>query len=151
MKFVVLAFIASISTIGYSQITIKEMMNIHSMDMDHFETFAIKKGFTFDVIKEDENIFGSCYVKGKGTNTQYIELDSHFYNEGIRVKYQIHNTTTFLSIKNELNALGFKLIKTETFDGSISKTYSNNKWKITVYSGKDGDGDPWFEIDFYRL
>ena len=52
----------------------------------------------------------------------------------------------YLAFKDQLRLNNFKLISTENFQGSIMKDYINSKWKASINSGKDDDGQVSYEI-----
>lgn len=128
--------------------TFSEMKNIQKMDLNKFETYCLSKGFKFDSVTDDEIDFSLSYTKGSELNTKYII----FYNKYRRtqknvVEYQTASIIEYLSIKKELEATGFTLKETSTYNGVLFKDYTNDAFLITVVTGKH----PELEKDWYQI
>jgi hypothetical protein len=130
--------------------TVAEMIKVYKMDLDDFETFAISKDYKFNKVVDQEEIYGTTYVKGLGTNTKFLTLNTKFFNVGKRVRLLTYKSVEFLNFKKELISKGFKLIKTESVDGTIKKTYTLIDWVFEIFNGVDVDGDAYFEINLTK-
>ncbi|MFM7671613.1 MAG: hypothetical protein ACKO6Q_03330 [Bacteroidota bacterium] len=129
-----------------AQLSLNEMFAVNKMDLDQFESFALRKGYSFNKIVEDENRYGLLFDKGVGVNTKFIKLYTRFYSHGKAVNMQTYNTPEYLTFKGQLNAKAFKHISSDDFEGSLAKKYAKGNWEILIYSGKDDDGDTYYEI-----
>ena len=147
MKLILTSFFIFCSLSLFSQMSLSELQNILKMDQSKFETYCLNNQFTFNKVYDDENVFGARYVKGIGMNTKYITFYDFFFDDGKHVTYQTHNTTEYLKIKTEMDNQGFKLIKTESYRDNIVRDYSNQKFEMTIYSGKDEANDNKYEIN----
>ena len=141
-----------ISTLCNAQITLIDMKTIIKMDYDSFETFAMKKGFSFSNIQSDEQkkpYESVTYTKGLGKNTKYITLYSKFIDFNKRsVIYQTNNETEYLLIKNQMKEQGFVLFDTEHFQerGVLFKTYKNKNYTLILGTGKNEINTVTYEI-----
>jgi len=133
--------------------SLSELQSILKMDLSIFETYCINNGYKFHKVddNENDNIFGLSYVKEAGANTKYLTLNSNFFDEGVFLSYQTGSSSEYLSIKNQLEIQKFKLINTETYNGAFVKSYSNDKFNLEIFTGKDKEKHDWYEINvWYR-
>lgn len=133
------------STRSYSQLSFSEMVLVYNMNLDQFENFALKKGYSYNSIDDDERRFGLTYIKGNSYDTKFITLYTKYHYDGKAVTCQTSKDNEILSFKDQLKQNNFKLNDTENFEGSIKKVYSNSRWIIRLYSGKDDDGHIYYE------
>lgn len=128
-----------------AQLTINDMKMILKMDLDKFETFALKRGYAFNKIIDDNNIYGLIFKKGHGRETRYMSLYSKYFEYGKATVYQITNKSEYLNLKKQIEENGFKLLNIENYDGSLFKYYTNNVYEITLVSANK-NGIEIFEI-----
>jgi hypothetical protein len=147
MKYIFSLFLVCTSYFSFGQMTVSDMMKIYNMDLDQFETYAIRKGYHFYEVKSSENTFGHSYQKGTGNNTKYLTLYNKFFLYGSNLSYQTSNSNEYLLLKNELKTKGFLLKSSETFEGTINKIYKYNSWVISIYTGKNEENNEFFEIN----
>jgi hypothetical protein len=150
MKYIFSIFLVSMSYFSYGQITVSEMMRVYEMDYDQFETFALSKNFELDKVKKDENIDGYVYIKNRGLYPNYLEFDIYDRNYGKMVSFQTSINSEFLSLKIQLENLGFKLVNSNLplivgNESSFARLYKNAKWKIYISHAKLND------INCYRV
>ncbi len=112
-----------------------------------FETYCINNGYKFHQVVDDESQFGISYGKGTGVNTKYLTLYSRFYDQGKTLTFQTGSSSEYLSIKNQLEIQKFKLINTNSYDGAVVKSYSNDKFELEIYIGKDDEDYNYYEIN----
>jgi hypothetical protein len=120
----------------FSQISLTELQNILKMDQSKFETYCLSKGYEFNKIYDDENRFSSEYIKGKGVATKFLTLYERYFNDGKVIVYQTFSSDEYLSIKKQIESTGLKLIKTDSWDGKMSKDYADSNYSVSVFSGK---------------
>lgn len=122
-----------------AQLTINDIKMILKMDLDKFETFALNRGYVFNDIKENDNVYGLTFKKGHGKDTKYISLYPKYFRYSKTFTYQISNKSEFLNLKKQIEENGFKLLNMENFEGALFKYYTNNSYKITlVTANKNG-------------
>lgn len=127
MKYILSVLFIYSSYFSFGQMTFSEMIKIHKMDFEGFETYAIGRGYELENFdRDDENLNGIVYVKGVEKQTKYLKLYDKFYAWGVTVDYQTNNSTEVLNIKNQSISMGYKL----------SDTYFNDKTQVKVYSSK---------------
>jgi hypothetical protein len=120
------------------------------MDLNKFETYALNRGYNFDEVNEEEKVFGHSYRKGDGDLSKYLTLYDKFYEQNRTVTYQTSETKEYLSFKNEIERDGFQLTKTENFEGTSLKFYSNSTYNLRIYVGKGEIADNVYEINLTR-
>ncbi len=150
MKFFLVLFYIIICFKSFSQLTLVELKNILKMDLNQFETYALNQGYNFEKVKEDEKIFGHNYTKGDGNLTRYLTLYVKYYEYNRHITYQTSDTEEYLSFKKEIETEGYQLTKTENFEGTSVKFYSNSTYDLEIYVGKGEIADNVYEINFRR-
>jgi len=150
MKFILFLFYITICFKSFSQLTLVELKNILKMDLNKFETYALNRGYNFDEVNEEEKVFGHSYRKGDGDLSKYLTLYDKFYEQNRTVTYQTSETKEYLSFKNEIERDGFQLTKTENFEGTSLKFYSNSTYNLRIYVGKGEIADNVYEINLTR-
>lgn len=141
MKYIFSLLLVFSFNISFGQMTVSEMIKIYGMDLDEFETFALGKGFELHEIKNDEKINGVVYIKNRGLYPYYLELDLLNVYHGKLVSFQTSINSEFVSIKNQLKILGFKLFNDENSfidekQSMIVRSYKNIKWKVIITQDK---------------
>lgn len=130
---------------SYSQVTLNDMIKIHSMNIDEFETFCLKNNFEINEIIDTGLISGITYVKGFGNETRYI----HFYKKYIRldkrISYETSDNNEILTFKKNLNDLGFKIIESDFYknqngDNRKKTVYRNQSFEVTIILIPSSDG-----------
>lgn len=145
-KFLLLFFI---STINYAQITLNDMKTIIKMDFDSFETFAMKRGFSYQEIEETDALEKVVYMKGRGEKTKYITLYKKYFDFNKKnVVYQTDNQNEYLLFKKQLKEQGFSLFDTYQFEekGVLFKKYRDKKYELTLATGKNETNTVTYEI-----
>jgi hypothetical protein len=150
MKYFFFFIIISTSFKSFSQITINDMIAVYKMDLDQFETFVLKRGYEFSSLKDDDQVFGSTYVKGFEGNTKYITLFTRYFSDGKCVTIQTSKEDEFLKFKEQLKIYGYKLVSTKNIEGRLYKSYKNTIWNLDVFSINDGDGITGYEISLTK-
>lgn len=138
--------IISLST--YCQLSINEMISVYKMNLDQFENFSLKKGYSFHRIETDgnKNITAVSYRMGSGYNTKYIRLYTAISNLGLNVDTQTSDEKDILRIKNGLAEHGFSLINSREFEGKYFREYSKDKWLLQIFT-RNGD----YEISLSKI
>jgi len=134
MKYIFSILFLCSSYFSFGQMTLNELMKIYSMDMDQFESYAITKGYEFSNFDKDEDINGATYIKGVGKQTKYLSYYDTYFEYGKRVGYQISNSSELLSIKSQLNSLGFKLFKSYFIEDNQVKQYRNKSFELSIFT-----------------
>jgi len=156
MKFIFSLLFVFSSYFSFCQMTINEMMKLYEMDLDEFETYALGKGYELHQIKNNENINGVVYIKNPGLYPNYLELDISNVYRGRFVSFQTSNNSEFLSLKNQIKILGFKLFNDNNslFDQKESKIirqYKNKKWLVVIFQGTQDSDVHSFRVDLLKL
>jgi hypothetical protein len=150
MKYIFSLLLICSSYLSFSQMTVSDLIKIHSMNLDQLETYCLGKGFTFYQWLNNENYKGHWYVKGKGENKKNLLFHTEFYDMGKYVAYYTSNSNEYLNIKNQMKTFGFVLYSEETFDGTISKKYRNSKYQINLDNVRNKDESIEYAIDLFR-
>jgi hypothetical protein len=130
--------------------TLLELKNILKMDLSKFETYSLRKGYKFDGVSDEENVFGHTYTIGEGERTIYLTLYVKHYDNSRVVTYQTSSTKEYLSLKTEIESNGFKITKTETFDGAAANFYSNQIYDLRIFVSKGDIADNVYEINLVK-
>lgn len=144
MKYLYSIFFICLSYFSYGQMTLVDLMKIYKMDMDHFETYALSKGYNLSRFDRNDNVDGVVYVKGTGKETRHLTLYESWFTDGPSVDFQTRNSNELLNIKNQLNSLGFKIFDSYFMsDGSGTqvKKYRNNKYELQIFTIPPDDND----------
>lgn len=145
-------FTTSIIAQNYS---LSELIKINNYNLDDFDTFVTQRGYKYYESKNTDFSDATSYVfTVNGFNKAYI---SKFYQKKAdkeMVSFQTLNNTIYLKIKAELKTLGFKFIKTETFEGSTFLDYKKGKIEVSLslgtQEGLNGDKLTSYEISVTR-
>lgn len=138
MKYILLLLLVFTSNFSFSQISVGEMIKVLNMDLDQFETYALRKGYTFSEIKDEDNIYGHIYTKGIGNNKNFLSLYTKWFEEERNLNFQTWNSNDFLKIKKQLKKLGFELQLENNYKGVPYKKYRNNQFEINLYTAHEG-------------
>lgn len=89
------------------------------MDVDNFDTYVTAKGFVFS--KEDigNDVQGVEYALeisriDRLKALKFVTMYQSYYNYKNAISYQTFNKNEYISIKNQIKAMGFKLEKSDT-------------------------------------
>ena len=135
--------------------TLSELIKINNYTLDDFDTFVTQKGYKYYESKSIDYSDCTSYVYTvNGIRKSYI---SKFYRKLVdneMVSFQTPNNTIYLKIKSELKTLGFKLIKTGTFEGDTCFDYKKGKIEVSLFlctqEGLNGDKLTFYEISVTR-
>jgi hypothetical protein len=124
--------------------SINELYLMLQSGYETFDTKILQKGFEFDSAFNADNYTAYHYTLDRtkeGKAIKHISWTS--WTDGrTYIGYQIIDKKEYLSFKEELKKLGFKLIKTETVIGYLYLDYKLGKKLVTLASGKTGKDDP---------
>jgi hypothetical protein len=120
------------------------------MDLNKFETYALSKGYNFVEVTEENKVFGHTYMKGAGNLSKYLTLYVKNYDDYKKITYQTSETKEYLSFKTEIEKNGFQLTKTENFEGTSLKFYSNSIYDLRIFVGKGEIADNVYEINLIK-
>ena len=110
------------------------------MNVDNFDTYVTAKGFVFS--KEDigTDFQGVEYALEISRIERFKALKFHtlyqsYYNYKNAISYQTSNKNEYLSIKNQIKALGFKLKESDVFtksDGTSANSFDYRKGNVSI-------------------
>ncbi len=143
MKFTIsfLYFFISITSITVSAqtFTLTELVDLTTMDVDQFDTYATNKGFRYLESQDEEQIKGYryCYNQSKTSNwaEKYISLYLIDYETPSRlITYQTSKSNDYLKIKNQVKQYGFKFVEAKNNNGATFLEYKRHKLKLSLIS-----------------
>ncbi len=93
------------------------------MDVDNFDTYVTAKGFVFSKEEIANEVKGVTYALeisriDRLRALKFLSLYQSYYNYKYAISYQTVNKNEYLSIKNQLKVMGFKLEKSDIFTNS---------------------------------
>lgn len=135
--------------------TLSELIKINNYNLDNFDTYVTQKGYKYYENKSTE--FSDCTAYGftvNGFNKFYI---SKYYRKLVKnemVSFQTSNNATYLNIKLELKKIGYKLLKTGTFESSTYFDYKKGNIEVSLtldtQEGMNGHKLTTYEISVTR-
>ncbi len=139
--------------ISYGQVfTVNELINMSNMNTDEFDTFAISKGYAFFKVENDDysdNIIYAHKLKYNNIAPSYIAKYSVKKKPKTIVSFQTSEKEIYISIKNQINQLGFVFVGTDTDENkSIFLDYKKGEIKLTLTSilSVKNPGNTYYEI-----
>ena len=136
MKYFLLSILLLTTKIIFCQIMPNDMLKIHRMNFDEFETFALQHKFEFNESITNDNYKELTFVN-------YINDDVHLltltiYNDSSKiVSYSPINGNEMLKIKNWISQNGFKFTKSDNgipdgFSQSHMNWYKKNDYSFSL-------------------
>lgn len=133
-----------LTSLSYSQkCSLSEIIKMNKMNWDEFDTYANKKGYFFSKIYEHEDSYEKSYLFGNHNTIGYYVLSKTDINisenqKQILVGFKTSKKEDYLSIKNQINELGFKYTSTGTvtddaYDG-VYLEYQKGDYKLKLYT-----------------
>ena len=120
--------------------TLSELIKMSKMEVDDFDTYVTAKGFVFS--KEDINndVKGVEYALeinqiDRFKALKFLTLYQSYYNYKNAISYQTPNRKEYISFKNQIKALGFKLEKSDIFtksNGISANSFDYKKGKVSI-------------------
>ena len=140
------------TTISIAQnYTLSELIKINNYNLDDFDTYVTQRGYKYYKSKSSDFSDGTSYVYTvNGIRKSYI---TKYYRKLVNtemISFQTSNNTIYLKIKAELKTLGFKFIKTETFEGDTFFDYKKGKMEVSLSSGTQ-DGLNGEKLTYYEI
>ncbi len=125
------------STISIAQnYTLSELIKINNYNLDDFDTYVTQRGYKYYESKSSDFSDGTSYAYSvNGIRKSYITKFYQKLTDKEMVSFQTSNNTTYLKIKAELKTLGFKLIKTDIYNGDTYFDYKKGKIEVTLALG----------------
>jgi hypothetical protein len=152
-----ISFFLITSTKSFSQLSLKDLMNIYTMSFDQFEKYSIFKGYELYKLEDHPKANGIYYKKGRGKDTRYIGLFSKFLDDGIKVKYQTSISSEILSLKDQMKGNGFNQIKSEPVidhnGAMMQRSYYRNKiFQVDIFTIPPSVDEPFpsYEIGLHK-
>ena len=132
----------TVSSSVAQKLSIADLTKLKNLSLNNAETLLSQKKFDFKEVRGDndegKDYAFSFYLDKYGEyGDEYLVL-SFKKNQEIpfMIWYQL-DKDDWLKIKNDLNTLGYKKIRTEIeYDGSLSTRYTNSKYLFSFNSGK---------------
>jgi hypothetical protein len=144
MKLLLLIFSLSCS-VALGQISIQELISVSKMDSESFEIYALKKGFNFYRLKNDEHTKGigmQQFISEKEI-TRYLFCYSKFFDVRYHSNYQTSQTNELQKLYQDLGLLGFKLVDRREFEDRYVKSYSRGNETVSIHIYHD-----WIEVGY---
>lgn len=150
--FIFFLFTASIFAQNF---TLSELIKINNYTLDDFDTYVTQRGYKYYESKNTDYSESTSYSYTiNGIRKSYI---SKFYRKLVdneMVSFQTMNNAIYLKIKSELKTLGFKLIKTGTYEGDTYFDYKKGKIEVSLtlstQEGLNSDKLTSYEISVKR-
>jgi len=102
--------------ISFSQMKVKDMIDVFNMNPEQFQLNYLKKGFEINEFIKNEKTSGVSLNKGSGINTKFLVRYDNFYDLGINVTYETFNSDEYLKFKKELEKKGYQIFHSKTTD-----------------------------------
>ena len=148
-KFIYTLFVSVfLSSVGFGQISMSQLIKVAKMDKETFEIYAMDRGFNFSNLDDHEGVKGLIMLKKSGAyNYELLTSYSKYFKFKYASNYQFSRTDKdrLLSIYKELKALGFKLGNSRVIDGDqddedvyrYEKNYERGDESINIYIKSD--------------
>ena len=146
MKLLFFFFSLLLFSVAYGQVSIQELISVSKMDSEGFEIYAMNKGFSFNNLKNNENIEGISMYNGKIGNERYLIWYSRYFTDKYASNYQTSNKSELAELYKEIGSLGFKLDSREGTEEFYNKSYSRGKEKLDIFIFQNKN---WVEISYY--
>ena len=120
-------------------LNLSDLSKLAEMSVNDGETFLTNKKFEFSqILKDNENWIDYAFglnLNEYGNGEEYLVLSFDQNGNKRMVWYQL-SKQGWQKLKDSLNSLGYKKIKTEAEpDGSLSTEYENTKFTLIFTSG----------------
>lgn len=144
------------TTISIAQnFTLSELIKINNYNLNDFDTYVTQRGYKYYENESTEFSDRTTYAYSvNGINKLYISKYFRKLVKNEMVSFQTSNNATYLKIKLELKKLGFKLVKTGTFENTTYFDYSKGKTEVSLtlstQEGMNGHRLSSYEISVTR-
>lgn len=138
MKLLFLIFSLSCS-VAFGQISIQELISVSKMNSEAFEIYAMKKGFNFYRLDNDEKTKGIIMQQffSETGITRYIIWHSKYFDDRYHSNYQTSQTNELQKMYQDLGSLGFKLSTRFESEDCYYKYYSRGKEEVWLFIKPD--------------
>lgn len=151
----IIIFFLFTNSILCQNFTVAELIKINNYELDDFDTYVNQKGYKYYENESTEFSDRTSYAYSvNGVNKLYI---SKYFRKLVRnemVSFLTSNNATYLKIKLELKKLGFKLVKTGTFENTTYFDYRKGKTDVSLtlntQEGMNGHRLSSYEISVTR-
>jgi hypothetical protein len=119
-------------------VSLNELINLSSASDDDFDTYTIKKGYTFYKHEEDEianSISYSFLINGKRRG--YLNKYTYNLKVGGWIELQTTDVNTYLKYKEALKANGFSFYEKGVIKESSWMQYKKGTTSVRIYSSTD--------------
>jgi hypothetical protein len=130
-----LLFILISNNLAAQSYNLSELIKINKLNLDDFDTYVTKKGYTFYQNNTSSLANETSYFfKVNGVKTYYISKYQYKDNKRELVSFQTPKNTHYLNIKLELKQLGFKFVETRNFNESTFFVYEKGGIELSLIS-----------------
>ncbi len=124
---------------SYSQfVSLNELINLSSASNDDFDTYSIKKGYTFNKYEEDEianSISYAFLINGKKRG--YLVKYTYNFKVGGWIELQTTDVNTYLKYKEALKSNGFSFYEKGVIEESSWLQYKKGRTSVRLFSSTD--------------
>jgi hypothetical protein len=135
--FLIVFLFSSISIIGQN-FNLSELIKINNLHLDDFDTYVIKKRYSFYENKNNDFASKTSYVFMKN-GVKYSYISKYYYKTKPEesISFQTGDNSIYLKVKADLKILGYKFINTETFNGATYFFYKKGNIEVSLISSYD--------------
>lgn len=146
MKYILtLSFLILIQTIQAQILSLDQLVNLQTKDLEYVNEFLVSRGWQFDSseAETDEDMGKAIWGYGKSDfdPEKAVAWFYLIYSPGYEsvIRYQTHNKSHYTSIKNRIAALGMKLVDSQIVDDGLYSVYLGKNYAIKVISSSSRD------------
>lgn len=151
----ILFFIISKSSIGQF-FSFNELVALAKNNIDYFDTYVTKKGYEYFDVEQRNSAEKRSYSFGRDSysnKAKYWISFIQYAETSDEICYVSWSTDRkhYINIKEQMQANGFKFLKTEKSDDKVYNVYKKGKIQIQLWLGTisstDGNKQNNYEID----
>jgi hypothetical protein len=115
---------------------LSELIKINNYSIDKLDTYMTEKGYKYFDVENNERRKSISYAFYTGGKVSHYMTKYYDYTDSpkLMLSFQTMNSSVYLRIKSELIPLGFKFIKTETFESTNFLDYKKDNIEINLAS-----------------
>lgn len=121
-------------------ISLNELINLSNSNVDYFDTYATRKGYTFYKADTNENTNSIIYsFLVNGIKKGYLVKYTYNKKEGGWIELQTPNSNTYLKFKESLKVNGFSFYDKGVSGETSWIKYKKGKTTVEIFSASDYD------------
>lgn len=126
-----------ISLTGFTQsFTLNELLRLSKYNEDNFDTYVTNKGYIFDLVDDDEYSSSKGYTfLVNGYKTYFVtSLSDKSMTRYNWISFQTPSIKTYLTLKNDLKANGYKIYDQGPYKGNYFLKYKKGNSYVSLWS-----------------